>query len=66
MNTNDRHHSEVKVSFPWMAYIHQPIGHHQITFILNPLRFARAYRVTKLNIAWQKADADSEFSGILG
>jgi hypothetical protein len=35
----------VKVSFPWVAYISQPIGHPTVTLIINPIKFQKLYTI---------------------
>jgi hypothetical protein len=38
----------VKVRFPWVAYISQPIGHPTVTLIINPIKFKKLYAVWML------------------
>ncbi len=38
----------VKVSFPWVAYISQPIGHPIVTLIINPIKFKKLYTIWML------------------
>ena len=36
-----------RVRFPWVAFISQPIGHHnpKIKLIINPVKFKRLYQI---------------------
>lgn len=38
----------VKVRFPWVAYISQPIGHPTATLIVNPIKFNKLYTIWML------------------
>ena len=33
----------VKVKFPWVAFISQPIGHATVMLIINPIKFQKLY-----------------------
>jgi hypothetical protein len=39
------HRDLVKVRFPWVAYISQPLGHPTATLIVNPIKFKKLYSV---------------------
>ena len=34
-----------KVSFPWVAFISQPIGHARVKLIINPVEFRKLYHI---------------------
>jgi hypothetical protein len=40
----------VKVSFPWVAYISQPLDHPTVKLILNPIKFKKLYRIWLLEM----------------
>lgn len=42
------HRDLVKVRFPWIAYISQPIGHSTATLVINPIKFKKLYSVWTL------------------
>jgi hypothetical protein len=41
----------IKVSFPWVAYISQPIGHPIVKLILNPIKFKKLYWIWMLEMS---------------
>jgi hypothetical protein len=47
-DTTRKLRDSVKVSFPWVAYISQPIGHPTVTLIINPIKFQKLYTIWML------------------
>ena len=43
----------VKVKFPWVAFISQPIGHPTATLIINPVKFKKLYHIWLLENCWR-------------
>jgi hypothetical protein len=42
----------VKVRFPWVAYLYQPLTHPnpKVNLILNPIKFKKLYRIWLLEL----------------
>jgi hypothetical protein len=42
----------VKVGFPWVAFLSQPIGHPIAKLIINPVKFKKLYHIWLLEMCW--------------
>jgi hypothetical protein len=51
-----------KVSFPWVAFLSQPIAHPTATLIVNPARFKKLYHIWLLENCFRHEIAARKFT----